>query len=102
MCIRDSVELTENIVKGFIHGLCSAKFHIVQRLREMRICLLYTSAAETELSFPVEDWTVPQPTNLLGILYSHQHILRRMRIMTYTMPSISEPSERTTRRLSLT
>ena len=35
-------------------------------------------AAETELSFPVEDWTVPQLTNLLGILYSHQHILRRM------------------------
>lgn len=35
-------------------------------------------AAETELSFPVEDWTVSQLTNLLGILYSHQHILRRM------------------------
>lgn len=35
-------------------------------------------AAETELSFPMEDWTVPQLTNLLGILYSHQHILRRM------------------------
>ena len=35
-------------------------------------------AAETELSFPVEDWTVPQLTNLLRILYSHQHILRRM------------------------
>ena len=34
--------------------------------------------AMTELSFPVEDWTVPQLTNLLGILYSHQHILRRM------------------------
>lgn len=31
-----------------------------------------------ELSFPVEDWTVSQLTNLLGILYSHQHILRRM------------------------
>ena len=31
-----------------------------------------------ELSFPVEDWTVPQLTNLLRILYSHQHILRRM------------------------
>ena len=31
-----------------------------------------------ELSFPVEDWTVPQLTNLLGILYSHQYILRRM------------------------
>lgn len=35
-------------------------------------------AAETELSFPVEDWTVSQLTNLLGILYSHQYILRRM------------------------
>ena len=35
-------------------------------------------ATETELSFPVEDWTVPQLTNLLGILYSHQYILRRM------------------------
>ena len=35
-------------------------------------------AAETELSFPVEDWAVSQLTNLLGILYSHQHILRRM------------------------
>ena len=34
--------------------------------------------AETELSFPVEDWTVPQLTNLLGILSSHQHLLRRM------------------------
>ena len=33
---------------------------------------------QMELSFPVEDWTVPQLTNLLGILYSHQHILRRM------------------------
>ena len=33
---------------------------------------------QMELSFPVEDWTVPQLTNLLRILYSHQHILRRM------------------------
>lgn len=31
-----------------------------------------------ELSFPVEDWTVSQLTNLLGLLYSHQRILRRM------------------------
>lgn len=31
-----------------------------------------------ELSFPVEDWTVSQLTNLLRILYSHQYILRRM------------------------
>lgn len=31
-----------------------------------------------ELSFPVEDWTVSQLTNLLRILYGHQHILRRM------------------------
>ena len=31
-----------------------------------------------ELSFSVEDWTVSQLTNLLRILYSHQHILRRM------------------------
>lgn len=35
-------------------------------------------ATETELCFPVEAWTVPQLTNLLRILYSHQHILRRM------------------------
>ena len=35
-------------------------------------------AAKTELGFPVEDWTVSQLTNLLRILYSHQHILRRM------------------------
>lgn len=35
-------------------------------------------AAKTELSFPVEDWTVSQLTNLLRILYSHQYILRRM------------------------
>lgn len=31
-----------------------------------------------ELCFPVEAWTVLQLTNLLRILYSHQHILRRM------------------------
>lgn len=31
-----------------------------------------------ELCFPVEAWTVPQLTNLLRILYSHQYILRRM------------------------
>ena len=35
-------------------------------------------AAETELSFPVEDWTVPQLNNLLRTLYSNQYILRRM------------------------
>lgn len=35
-------------------------------------------AAETELSFPVEDWTVPQLKNFLHTLYSNQHILRRM------------------------
>ena len=33
---------------------------------------------QTELSFPVEDWTVPQLKNLLHTLYSNQHILRRM------------------------
>lgn len=33
---------------------------------------------QTELSFPVEDWTVPQLKNLLRTLYSNQHILRRM------------------------
>ena len=31
-----------------------------------------------ELSFPVEDWTVPQLKNFLHTLYSNQHILRRM------------------------
>ena len=35
-------------------------------------------AAETELSFPVEDWTVPQLNNLIRVLYGNQHILRRM------------------------
>ena len=33
---------------------------------------------QTELSFPVEDWTVPQLKNLLHTLYSNQHVLRRM------------------------
>ena len=33
---------------------------------------------QMELSFPVEDWTVPQLKNLLHTLYSNQHILRRM------------------------
>ena len=37
-----------------------------------------TEGMETELSFPVEDWAVPQLNNLIRILYSHQHILRRM------------------------
>ena len=31
-----------------------------------------------ELSFPVEDWTVPQLNNLIRVLYGNQHILRRM------------------------
>lgn len=34
--------------------------------------------AMTELSFPVEDWTVSELNNLIRILYSNQHILRRM------------------------
>ncbi len=33
---------------------------------------------QIELSFPVEDCTVPQLKNLLHTLYSNQHILRRM------------------------
>ena len=33
---------------------------------------------QMELSFPVENWTVPQLKNLLHTLYSNQHILRRM------------------------
>ena len=33
---------------------------------------------QMELSFPVEDWTIPQLRNLLHTLYSNQHILRRM------------------------
>ena len=33
---------------------------------------------QMELSFPVEDCTVPQLKNLLHTLYSNQHILRRM------------------------
>lgn len=33
---------------------------------------------QMELSFPVEDWTVPQLNNLLRTLYSNQYILRRM------------------------
>ena len=35
-------------------------------------------AAETELCFPVEDWTVPQLNNLVRLLYGNQRILRRM------------------------
>lgn len=35
-------------------------------------------AAETELSFPVEGWAVPQLNNLIRVLYGNQHILRRM------------------------
>ena len=35
-------------------------------------------AAETELCFPVEDWTVSELNNLIRILYSNQHILSRM------------------------
>ena len=33
---------------------------------------------QMKLSFPVEDWTVPQLKNLLHTLYSNQHVLRRM------------------------
>ena len=33
---------------------------------------------QMELSFPVEDWTVPQLNNLLRTLYSNQYVLRRM------------------------
>ena len=33
---------------------------------------------QMELSFPVEDWTVPQLNNLIRVLYGNQHILRRM------------------------
>ena len=33
---------------------------------------------QMELSFPVEDWTVPQLKNFLHTLYSNQHILHRM------------------------
>ena len=33
---------------------------------------------QMELSFPAEDWTVPQLKNFLHTLYSNQHILRRM------------------------
>ena len=37
-----------------------------------------SETTQMELSFPVEDWTVPQLKNLLRTLYSNQHILRRM------------------------
>lgn len=37
-----------------------------------------TEGMETELSFPVEDWAVPQLNNLIRVLYGNQHILRRM------------------------
>ena len=33
---------------------------------------------QMELSFPLEDWTVPQLSNLLRTLYSNQYIPRRM------------------------
>ena len=38
----------------------------------------YSEITQMELSFPVEDWTVPQLKNFLHTLYSNQHILRRM------------------------
>ena len=37
-----------------------------------------SKSMQIELSFPVEDWTVPQLNNLLRTLYSNQTILRRM------------------------
>ena len=37
-----------------------------------------SKSMQMELSFPVEDWTVPQLNNLLRSLYSNQYILRRM------------------------
>ena len=37
-----------------------------------------SETTQMELSFPVEDWTVPQLKNLMHTLYSNQHILRRM------------------------
>ena len=37
-----------------------------------------SESTDMELSFPVEDWTVPQLNNLLRTLYSNQYILRRM------------------------
>ena len=37
-----------------------------------------SETTQMELSFPVENWTVPQLKNLLHTLYSNQHILRRM------------------------
>ena len=37
-----------------------------------------SETTQMELSFPVEDWTVPQLKNLLHTLYSNQHILCRM------------------------
>lgn len=37
-----------------------------------------TEGMETELSFPVEDWAVPQLNNLVRLLYGNQRILRRM------------------------
>ena len=38
----------------------------------------YSEITQMELSFPVEDWTVPQLKNFLHTLYSNQHVLRRM------------------------
>ena len=37
-----------------------------------------SETTQMELSFPVEDCTVPQLKNLLHTLYSNQHVLRRM------------------------
>ena len=37
-----------------------------------------SETTQMELSFPVEDWTVPQLKNLMHTLYSNQQILRRM------------------------
>ena len=36
-----------------------------------------SETTQMELSFPVEDWTVPQLKNLMHTLYSNQQILRR-------------------------
>ena len=41
-----------------------------------------SKSMQIELSFPVEDWTVPQLNNLLRTLYSNQTILRRMMLLS--------------------
>ena len=51
-----------------------AEVHATEKVPSMKD----SEITQMELSFPVEDWTVPQLKNFLHTLYSNQYILRRM------------------------